>query len=511
MYFLRNKTLCTVQLRLQGIPVSTQSMTTVRRWSLSTVGLGAALLLGACGGGNQLTADPSASVNSAEPARALAAPAATVGNATTGAISPGGADARARKHPGANLALAGEIIVQLNVGTDVSALAGAYQLAVIDQFGKRPIWRLRVAPGASVNAVIATLRADAGVRFAEPNFESETPESRRRVVWAVGGDSGSFGTQWAPTALRLAEAHSTSVGLGMRVAVLDSGIDLAHPALAGRLAIDAAGSLLGRDFVDDDVNPSEGGTSADLGFGHGTHVAGLVSLVAPGATLMPVRVLDAQGRGNLWVLAEALTWAVDPDSNPATDDGAHVINLSLATTQRTNLMRTAVALANCDFDDDDDEFEDPGFDDDKTRCANKFGAVVLAAAGNAGNSTELQFPAAEGTPGLLAVTASTELHTLAPFANHGAWVQIAAPGDRIVSTFPGGGYATWSGTSMASPLAAGTAALVLATFADPRGVLPKDIAQRLSDRSAQLCGTALRQIDAAAAVTDNAAPERPCP
>jgi subtilisin family serine protease len=260
-----------------------------------------------------------------------------------------------------------------------------------------------------------------------------------------------------------------------------------------------------------DADPSEAGSATDLGWGHGTHVAGLVSLVAPDARLMPARVLDAQGRGNAWVLAEALLWAVDPDANPASDDGAHVINLSLGTTQPTQLLRTAVALADCDFDDDDDEFSDPGFDDDKARCSLKYGAVVLAAAGNDGSDTLQQFPAAEAVPGSLSVAASTESRTLAAFSNRGAWVEIAAPGERIISTFPGGGYATWSGTSMASPMAAGTAALVLATFSDPRGVLPLDITQRLLARSVPLCGTAaLRQVDAAAAVLDTQGPDPTC-
>jgi subtilisin family serine protease len=411
---------------------------------------------------------------------------------------------------GPNVGVEGEIVVQLNTGADVTAVAAAYQLAVVDQFGKRPIWRLRTAAGANADGAIASLRADVRVRFAEPNAENETPEGRGRSAWFVGGDAGTYATQWAPASLRLPEAHSTSVGRGIRVAVLDTGLDLTHPAFAGRLARNGAGALLGRDFVDDDADPSEVGAGTDVGYGHGTHVAGLVSLVAPAATLMPARVLDRNGRGNVWVLSEALLWSVDPDANPASDDGAHVINLSIGTTQQTNLLRTAVALADCDFDDDDDEFSDAGFDDDRARCANKFGAVVLAAAGNDGSGTIAQFPAAEAAPGSLSVTAYTQQRTLAPFANRGSWVEIAAPGDRIISTFPGGGYATWSGTSMATPLVAGTAALVLATYADPRSVLPLNITQRLMARTAPLCATQLRAVDAAAAANDTQAPEPPC-
>lgn len=415
--------------------------------------------------------------------------------------------------PGGNPGtVAADVIVQLRPGVDVTAVATAFGVSVGDQFGRRPIWRLRAASGADVPALIAALQGDTRVLFAERNVESETPEGRRRTVWAAGGDAGSYGTQWAPAALRLAEAHALSTGNGIRVAVLDTGIDLTHPALAPRLARDATGAVLGRDFVDDDAQPAEGGGIGDAGWGHGTHVAGLVVLAAPNATLMPARVLDAQGRGNAWVLSEALLWAVDPDGNPATDDGAHVINLSLGTTQPTRLLRIATTLADCDFDDDDDEFSDDGFDDDKARCGTRYGAVVMAAAGNGGNDTELQYPAAEQVPGSMAVTASSAAGTLTSFANRGSWVEIAAPGDALISTFPGGGYATWSGTSMASPLAAGTAALVLATFGNPRDATPVDITSRLAARSVNLCGTTtLRQVDALGAVSGIDPPARSCP
>ena len=428
------------------------------------------------------------------------------------APSPAPGPAPAPTAPGENAALPGEIVVRLLRSSDFAAVTADFGLTAIDRFGQRPIWQLRVPAGRDTQAVIDALRADPRVLNAEPNYENETPEGRRRTPWATGGDAGTYATQWAPEALRLPAAHALSRGNGIRVAVLDTGIDLTHPALAPRLARTAGGALLGRDFVDDDADPTEGGNTGDIGYGHGTHVAGLVALAAPGSTLMPARVLDAQGRGNVWVLAEALLWAVDPDANPTTDDGAHVVNLSLGTTRATDLLRTAVALADCDFDDDDDAFNDAGYDDDKERCSRKHGAVVLAAAGNAGDDQELQFPAAEQAPGALAVAASTAQRTLAGFSNRGSWVQIAAPGEAIISTFPGGGYATWSGTSMATPLAAGTAALVLGRFADPRSVLPLDVAKRLVDRSAALCGgTPLRQVDAAAAVEDTQAPDPACP
>jgi subtilisin family serine protease len=279
--------------------------------------------------------------------------------------------------------------------------------------------------------------------------------------------------------------------------------------------------------VDDDADPSEAGRyapgdAANAGHGHGTHVAGIVGLAAPGARLMPVRVLDAAGRGNTWVLAEAIAWALDPDGNPATDDGAHVINLSLGTTEPTSLLRTAVAIANCEFDDDDDDddFADAGFDDDRARCGQNRAAVVLVAAGNGGSDNERLYPGAEQVLGSLAVTASRPSRTLAPFANSGGWIALAAPGEGITSTVPGGGWGVWSGTSMAAPWSAGVAALVLTTEppsgglagqSGPRRWTPEETTKRLVDRTANLCNVSLKQLDAAAAVRDEPAPDPACP
>lgn len=446
------------------------------------------------------------------------------GGGSAGGDGPSGGTGNPAPGPGTP-APAAEVVVQLRTGASVDALAAAYGLQVLDQFGRRPIWRLALTTQTDVEAVADTLARDARVLAAEPNAESEAPETSRRnrnEPWAIGGDAGSYATQWAPAALRLSQAHALSQGAGVRVAVLDTGIDLDHPALVGRLQRDGAGNVLGRDFVDDDAVADENGARADLGWGHGTHVAGLVALAAPQARLMPVRVLDPAGAGNAWVLAEGLLWAVDPDGNAATDDGAHVVNLSLGTTRPTNLLRRAIALASCDFDDDDDDddYADPGFDDDRARCAARHGAVVMAAAGNGGSETELLFPAAEGAEGSLAVTASTESRRLASFANRGSWVEVAAPGELIISTVPDGGYGVWSGSSMAAPLAAGSAALLLATPApsgDPmlptqRQWLPTEVAKRLYDRTSQLCGgPSLRQIDALAALTDTSAPDPACP
>lgn len=445
-------------------------------------------------------------------------PTACGGGGGGGLFGGGGGGCGAVLALGMNAAEPDEVVLQLRPGQELEPVRVANNLTLIAQFGARPIFRLRVNGADTVDAAVARLQADTTrVMFAEPNLQGQSPESRRCSVWSIGEPS-VYTSQWAPDALRLDGAQALSQGTGVRVAVLDTGIDLVHPVFTGRL-------LPGYDFVDDDATPAESGDRNDAGFGHGTHVAGLVLLAAPQAQIMPLRVLDQMGQGNAWVLAEALAWAVDPDGDPATDDGAHVVNFSLGTLRQTKLLEIAVRIASCDLDDDDGENDlaDTRFDDDRGRCAGRRGAVVFAAAGNSGSGSEVLYPAAEASLvpilGARSVTASTEARRLASFANFGSWVQIASPGEGITSTVPGGGYGVWSGTSMASPLAAGVAALVMAggTGPDPqvytglRSWAPEDLALRLGNRTAALCGTTpLRQIDAQAAVTDTPAPDPAC-
>ena len=412
-----------------------------------------------------------------------------------------------------------DLVLKLKPGFEIAPLAASFGLTVVDQFGQRPIYRVRGAAGGDTAALLLALLGDTRVRFAELDVENSAPEARRASVWLIGGDAGGFATQWAPDQLRLARAHTVSQGAGVRVAVLDSGADLSHPLLAPRLARRADGSLLGREFVDDDLDPAEQGAAGQLGYGHGTHVAGLVALAAPAARLMPVRVLDSTGRGNGWVLAEALGWAINPDGDPLTDDGAHVINLSLGSTQPTQLLKLVTGLASCDFDDDSDITSDPRFAQDVTRCAAGYQTVVLAAAGNDGSADERIYPAAEQAKGSLAITASTASRRLADFANRGSWVGLAAPGERLISSVPGGAYGVWSGTSMASPLAAGTAALVLASWpagadrsrAPMRQWTAEAVIKRLTDRAGKLCATSMLQLDAAGAVLDEPVADPSCP
>lgn len=185
----------------------------------------------------------------------------------------------------------------------------------------------------------------------------------------------------------------------------------------------------------------------------------------------------------MWVLAEALAYAVDPDGNPATRDGADVINLSLSTLRRTRLLKSVLERVCGD-----------STATDFPAAANP-NLVVVAAAGNGGNFVE-QYPAAEGVGGLIAVAASTSADQLAVFSTRGSWIRVAAPGQGITSTVPGG-YGTWSGTSMASPFVAAEAALVHAQFPTLRNT---KIVDQIAKTGVRLDGPVQARIDFARAL-----------
>jgi subtilisin family serine protease len=361
-----------------------------------------------------------------------------------------------------------EIVVRLKPQANVLSIAALFGLdthiGVNDKLGALPIYRLRILDGVSPLLKAATLALNPLVAYAEPNYIGEAPESTYGSGWSKGDDDETgYATQWAPEKIRLPEAHSVSRGAGVTVAILDTGVDPTHPVLAGRL-------VPGFDFVDLDADPSEEGVfGQDAAYGHGTHVAGLVALAAPDAKIMPLRILKPNGSGNSWLLAQAIRYA--------TDYHVGVVNLSYSVQHRSLLIDDVLSLATSGLS----------------------GAVVAAAAGNSGG-TAREYPAAENVPGLLAVAASTISDHLADFSTRGTWVDVAAPGAKIVSTVPlasGSAYATWSGTSMAAPLTAGTAALLRA--AQPN-LSAAQVAQQIIASSAAISGPVPRRIDAAAAV-----------
>ena len=328
----------------------------------------------------------------------------------------------------------GEIVARLSptaVLAQVLQTYRPYRLTPVESLlSSGRIYRFAISKNLDEAEVAAVLAADtANFVWAEVNYVSEIPSGPvgnpyRTWKWGSGDDTGYI-NQTALEQVDLPPVQGVYSGTNVVVAVLDTGIDATHPALIGHV-------LPGFDFVSDDAVPQDGPEAGQLdgpAEGHGTHVSGIVVLVAPESRIMPLRVLDVDGRGNTFVLAYAIDWAVA--------NGASVINLSLGSDADAIVLQEAIARAQSQ------------------------GVLVTAAAGNDDSATP-QYPAAY--PGVVAVTAVDEANHKADFANYGAdWIDLAAPGVAITSTVPVSGsilYATWSGTSMAVPFVSGAAALL---------------------------------------------------
>ncbi|MGG3196963.1 S8 family peptidase [Priestia aryabhattai] len=222
----------------------------------------------------------------------------------------------------------------------------------------------------------------------------------------------------APSAWDVTRSNSS-----IKIAIVDTGVQLNHPDLTSKL-------LPGYNFVEGNTNPSDGN-------GHGTHVAGIAAAatnnvsgiagIAPLASILPLRALDNTGNGTLTNIASAIVYAAD--------QSAQVINLSLGGSQGSITLENAINYAW-----------------DK-------GSTILAAAGNEGTNT-LTYPAYYENAIAVASTDSNDQKS--SFSNYGTWVEVAAPGSNILSTYIGSNYAYLSGTSMACPHVAGLAALLAA-------------------------------------------------
>ncbi len=236
-------------------------------------------------------------------------------------------------------------------------------------------------------------------------------------------------------------------GAGVKVAIIDTGIDYNHSDLYANYAG-------GYDFVNSDDDPMDDN-------GHGTHVAGIIAAehddfgvvgVAPEAELYALKALDKTGSGYVSDVVAAIIWATDPNKDGNTDDRMDVINMSLGGAYNSWLLDAACLLA---------------YYQDKL--------ILVAAAGNSGNppgkGDNVGYPAAYDS--VIAVAATDQSDERARWSSTGPDVELAAPGVSIYSTYIGG-YATLSGTSMASPHVAGVAALVIASgISDAMGVRTK--------------------------------------
>jgi thermitase len=255
------------------------------------------------------------------------------------------------------------------------------------------------------------------------------PAAKNSLAADCQGDAAIADDTVAPAGLEINELRNEITdGKEVLVAVLDTGIEGSHEDLMGQVA--------------GEVNFTDSDTANDV-YGHGTHIAGIIAAkdnelgvtgIAPDCRLLNVKVANDRGQCDVGDLAAGIIWAVN--------NGAEVINISIEIKDPTPELSEAVAYA----------WEN--------------GALIIAAAGNSG-SNEPVFPACYAST--IAVAAVTQNERLAPLSNRGEWVDLAAPGYKIYSTFIDNSYDYESGTSFAAAHVSGIAALLFSIMKDTNG------------------------------------------
>ncbi|WP_369164314.1 type VII secretion-associated serine protease mycosin [Streptomyces sp. AFD10] len=258
------------------------------------------------------------------------------------------------------------------------------------------------------------------------------------------------GRPWSLQRVLLDELWKQSTGKGVRVAVIDTGVDVRNEQLTPAVDTEAGRNFLPKGLKTPDgvkiERGKENGTTDTVG--HGTKVAGIIAAreakgtgftgIAPDATIIPIQQNDAEGHGDTATLADAITYAVDKAD-------ADVINISQDTADAvkpSTKLKQAVDRA----------------------LAQQ--VVVVASAGNDGLGGNVKETYPASFDGVLAVASSDRNNERAPFSQSGDFVGIAAPGVDMVSTVPGGGHCADNGTSFSAPYVAGVAALIRAKHRD---------------------------------------------
>lgn len=312
-------------------------------------------------------------------------------------------------------------------------------------------------------------------------------------VGAVTPNDPSFSHQYAHQRMQSEAAWGVSTGSAdVKVAIVDTGVNYNHPDLFANIAVNSGEVMAngldddGNGYIDDVYGYDFSAADADPvdENGHGSHCAGIVGAVGGNSVgivgvnwqvgIVPVRVLDADGSGTNADVAAGIRYAVER--------GASVISLSLGGSDKSATI------------------------DDAIDYARSRGVLVVAAAGNDSSNNDRYpvYPASSGLDNVMSVAASTQHDTLADFSNYGvSSVDVAAPGDEILSTWLGSAYQYLGGTSMATPHVAALAGLLKATngaltYTDLKGIIMSSV-----DKVSSLHGKVLSQgrINAYNAVT----------
>jgi hypothetical protein len=404
------------------------------------------------GGGAGGTHDLASRLMQAKRAIAAAAPTRSIAAAPTGAHAPAaivnsrfagiGAnmlDARVFTVPTASETryVSHEIVVGAPAGLSTEQIAG-----IARRHGLAPVaggtfsdsgvtlQRWRITDNRPIGDVIRALEAETGLQSAQPNFRFKLAQAAGLTEQPADG----FSAQYAPAKLHLPQAHRLTTGGGVIVAVIDTGIDRAHPELAGAI-------LASFDAVGGQEPPDAHGTAiAGAIVAHGRLVG-----VAPGARLLAIRAFSTAGPD-----AEATTMTIVRSIQWAVAHGARVINMSFAGAHDPLIAR---ALAE----------------------ARRHGIVLIAAAGNAGPTSPPLYPAADAN--VIAVSATDIDDHLLDVANRGRQVALSAPGVDVLLPAPQARYQIATGTSFAAAHVAGIAALMIAK--NPR-LTPDDIRAELA-------------------------------
>jgi thermitase len=314
--------------------------------------------------------------------------------------------------------------------------SGGARTAVAERVGVREVVGRVAGLGAQVvrvsgsaEAAAAALNRSQAVQYAEPDY----------VMHALAmPDDPLFGQLYglaemqAPAGWDAAGLAGFPSGNGVKVGIIDTGIDASHEDLLGQTADCAGVESFGVTGADPTIVAGRCADDED----HGTHVAGTVAGIANNgkgvagvafnSRLSVCKALDSSGNGPMSGVASCILWAAQ--------QGVEVISMSLGGGSSTTLQQAVEAAWN-----------------------NGNGAVIVAAAGNEGDST-VSYPA--GYPEVVSVAAIDASSAHASFSNANSDVEVSAAGVNVLSTKRGGGYVPFSGTSMATPHAAGVAALI---------------------------------------------------